>query len=420
MMSGHSVTETTSTGWFSRIGDSIKGIVVGIILILAAFPVLFINEGCAVKMRKTLDQGSKEVVHVDAATVDKGNDAKLIHLTGQATAQGELEDPQFHVKADALKLKRRVEMFQWKEESSTETKKKLGGGEESVTTYTYTKTWNEGRIDSSKFNQPGEYSNPSPTIQSQTLTAKPVTIGGFTLNNGLIGQISSFTPIHVEGKEPQATETTPKKKKGKKDKKGKKNKKDKKADSETSQPEATPSTSGLRLVNGQYYSGNDPSNPQIGDLRISFQKVADPTEVSIIAQQVGQTFEPFTGKSGASIEILEIGKHSAEAMFEKAQNNNIIRTWIVRGVGFIMMFIGFGMFFKPLSVVADVLPIAGTIVGVGTSIVAFLLSASLSLCTIAIAWIFYRPLVGIPLLIAASVGIFFLIKKMARYKKSQA
>lgn len=418
-MSENSFTETTSTGWFSRIGDSIKGIVAGVIMVIAAFPILFTNEGCAVKTRKTLDQGSKEVLHIDPSTVDTANDGKLIHLTGQATAQGVLEDPQFHVKVAALKLSRHVEMYQWKESTSTETKKKLGGSEEKVTTYTYSKVWQEGRIDSSSFNQSDQYSNPDNGIPSQTWTAKPITVGGFTLNSGLVGQITQFTPIHVEKEEAPKKDVSSNKKKEKK-KKGKK--KDKKKEMEKDNEEAAPieNASAPRLINGQYYSGQDPAHPQIGDLRISFKKVTTPTEVSIIAQQVGQTFEPFTGKSGATIEMLSLGNQSAGSMFETAQNNNKVRTWIVRVVGFMLMFIGFGMIFKPLSVVADVLPIAGTIVGVGTSIFAFLLAAPLSLCTIALAWIFYRPLIGIPLLIAAAVGIFFLIKKVASYKKQQS
>ena len=72
-MSEDSFTETVSTGWFSRIGDSIKGILFGLLLVIAAFPVLFINEGCAVKTRKTLDQGNKEFVHVDPTAIDTSN-----------------------------------------------------------------------------------------------------------------------------------------------------------------------------------------------------------------------------------------------------------------------------------------------------------------------------------------------------------
>lgn len=356
-------------------------------MIMAAFPVLFVNEGCAVKTRKTLDQGSKQIVLVDPTAIDNANEGKLLHLSGKAISQSSLEDPQFQVKTEALKLKRDVEMYQWKESQSTETNKKLGGSEEKTTTYTYDKLWEKGKIDSSSFEKPSGHSNPTPSVTPQVWTANPITVGAFTLNNGLISQINQFTPVQIEtNKNIKST---------------------------------TAGLPNLQLINGQYYSGKDPSNPQIGDLRISLLQVNNDTEVSIIAQQVAPSFEPFTGKSGSTIEMLQIGNHSAAAMFADAQKNNQIRTWVVRVVGFLLMLIGFHFLFKPFSVIADVLPIAGTIVGVGTGIVAFLLSAPLSLATIASAWIFYRPLIGIPLLIAAGVGIFFLIKKIRVYKKDQ-
>ena len=397
-MAPDTFTETTTTSWFSRIGDSIKGILVGIIMVTAAFPVLFMNEGCAVKTRKMLDQGSKECVHVEVNAAAPANDGKLVHLVGDAVSDQQLQDPLYHVQAKALKLRRQVEMYQWKEETSKETKKKLGGSEETVTTYTYSKVWQQGAIESSKFKQSAEHTNPSTAIKSETWTAKSITVGAFTLNGELTGQISNFTPILVEANttNTSSTENTPTK------------------------PGATAEKSSEpKLVNGQYYQGANPDTPQIGDLRISFQKVNSPTEVSIIAQQTGKTFEHFTGKSGATLQMLHVGNHSAAAMFEQAQNSNKIRTWVVRAVGFILMFIGFSMLFKPLSVIADILPIAGTIVGVGTGLVSFLLATPLTLCTIAMAWIFYRPMIGIPLLIAAAVGIFFLIKKLIAYKKSQ-
>ena len=293
-MSEDSFTETVSTGWFSRIGDSIKGILFGLLLVIAAFPVLFINEGCAVKTRKTLDQGNKEFVHVDPTAIDTANEGKLLHLTGKAITKSTLEDPQFQVKTEALKLKRDVEMYQWKESQSTKTKKKLGGSEEKTTTYTYDKVWEKGRIDSSNFNKSSEHSNPTPSVTPQTWTANPITVGAFTLNKGLISQINEFTPVQIEPHE-----------------------------------NIKPTTEGLpnlQLFNGQYYSGKNPSNPQIGDLRISLLKVNNATGVSIIAQQVGSSFEPFTGKSGSTIEMLHIGDHSAAAMFADAQKSNIIKT----------------------------------------------------------------------------------------------
>jgi hypothetical protein len=91
-------------------------------------------------------------------------------------------------------------------------------------------------------------------------------------------------------------------------------------------------------------------------------------------------------------------------MIREAQQSNRILTWLLRLGGFLLMFIGFTLVFKPLSVTADVLPILGSIVGAGTGLVAFLLAAALSLVTIAVAWFVYRPVLGV-ILIAVAVGL---------------
>ncbi|MBT8037685.1 MAG: TMEM43 family protein [Verrucomicrobiae bacterium] len=379
-MAEDSFTETVTTGWLSRIGSSIKGILVGIILIVIAFPVLFINEGRAVKTRKDLNQGAKECVSADAATVDSSHDGKLIHLIGTTQAEGTLTDSQFGITAkDALKLKRHVQMYQWKENTSTETKKKLGGKEEKTTRYTYEKVWAEGRIDSGKFKKSSDHSNPSTTLSSQTWTADPITAGAYTLSAGLVAKINNFSPHTVPSSPGDMADIDGRK---------------------------------VQLSNGQYYIGPNPASPAVGDLKVSFL-TAMPTEVSIIAQQAGNSFSRFKGDSGTTINMLKIGTHTAGSMFDSAQESNQTLTWILRVVGFVVMFIGFNLIFRPLSVVADVLPLAGDIVGVGTGIVAFLLAAPLSLITISVAWIFYRPLIGVPLLLLAGVGLFFLFKKIA-------
>lgn len=384
-MSEDSFTESTTTGWFSRIGGAIKGIIVGLIMVVVAFPVLFWNEGRAVKTRKDLNQGTKEFVHVEAATVDSANEGKLIHLTGTATANGELMDGDLNVKSAALVMKRTVEMYQWKESSETKTKKKLGGSEQKDVTYSYKKTWAEGRIDSSKFKKSSEYSNPSLPIKSSSWTASPISVGGFTLSDDLVGKLQKYSPLAIDEKAELPKKIADRK---------------------------------VKLKSGSIYLAKKPNDPKVGDVRISYQVVL-PAAVSIVSQQKGQSFVPFTGKSGTTINMLMDGEHSGAEMFESAQQSNKTMTWILRVVGFVVMFMGFSLIFKPLSVVADVLPIAGTVVGVGTGIVAFLLAAPLSLITISIAWIFYRPLIGIPLLLVACVGIFFLIKKVSAYKKSK-
>jgi hypothetical protein len=74
------------------------------------------------------------------------------------------------------------------------------------------------------------------------------------------------------------------------------------------------------------------------------------------------------------------------------------------------MFIGTALVFNPLKVLADVLPLAGRIVGAGTGFIAFLLSAVSATTIIALSWLWYRPLLGIALLTLALGGL-SLIKK---------
>jgi hypothetical protein len=110
--------------------------------------------------------------------------------------------------------------------------------------------------------------------------------------------------------------------------------------------------------------------------------------------------------------MLELGNASASKMFTSAEEANVVLTWGMRVGGFLLMLIGLSMVFRPLAVVADVVPIIGDLVGMGTGLVAFAIAAPLSLLTIAIAWMVYRPLLGITLVVV-SVGLFFGLRSMA-------
>ena len=75
------------------------------------------------------------------------------------------------------------------------------------------------------------------------------------------------------------------------------------------------------------------------------------------------------------------------------------------------------MVFAPLKVLADVIPLLGSIVGAGTGLVAGLLGTAWSMVIIAIAWIRFRPVLGACLLGAALVLVILLFVK-GRMKKS--
>src|SRR3954468_1504417 len=138
-----SFTETTSESWFSRIGNSIKSFLFGLVLIPAAIVLLSWSEGRSVTTAKSLKEAAGAVVPVDSTAVAPANEGKLIHVSGDATTGDVVSDPTFGISARALRLSRNVEMYQWKEKTSTTSHKKLGGGKETETTYSYEKGWSD-------------------------------------------------------------------------------------------------------------------------------------------------------------------------------------------------------------------------------------------------------------------------------------
>lgn len=375
-----SYSTSSHESWFTRIKNAIVGVLIGIIMFIASFPVLFWNEGRAVRTAQSFAEGSKSVISVNADKVDSSNEKKLIHLTGLAATKETLTDSIFKVsEKNAIKLIRHVEMYQWKEHKKSETRKQTGGSKKTVTTYTYDKAWSDDLINSSNFNQSQGHQNPSLMPYSgEEKHAKDVTLGAFTLSTSLIDKITSTSPVQL------SADTLPAELKNK-----------------------------LEISSNYYYLGDNPSSPQIGDTRISFE-VVKPVKVSIISRQIGNTFEPYQTKAGDVIERLETGEFSADSMFKHAQEENYVWTWILRVVGFILMLIGLNLIFAPFAVFADVIPFIGSLIGGGIFLSSLFVSLILSSITISIAWIVYRPLIGILLIIAGCVtgfAVMMLIKK---------
>lgn len=384
-MSEDSFTEVTHESWFSRIGGAIKGILVGLILFIVAFPLLFWNEGRTVHRYKSLKEGGGAVVSVTSNSVNADNAGKLIHVTGKADTETILTDPIFEVSVNALKLNRTVEMYQWQQTTESRTEKETGGGTKTVKTYRYNKIWSDHKINSENFKRPSGHQNPGSIPYKQLRqTADKITLEAFVLPSSLVRKIQNFTPLPIASETPLPEEL---------------------------HGQAT-------IYNDVFYMGEDPASPSIGDVRVAFE-VIKPFQVSIIAKQVDNTFRPYQTEVGGNIELLQPGIHSADAMIKKAQESNIIMAWIFRLTGFILMLVGLIMILRPLSVLADVLPILGDIVGAGTGVISFLLATILSLITIGIAWVFYRPILGIALIVVA-VGLTFGVKGKLKSAKVKA
>lgn len=390
-MSGDSFSEISNESWFSRIGNSFKGILVGLLLFVIAFPLLWWNEGRAVQTAQSIAEGGKNVVSVTADKVDPANDQKLIHFSGKADTKDVLKDSTFNLELpETIRLARSVEMYQWEEEKKTKTQKRVGGSSQTKVYYEYQKTWSSTLIDSSSFNEAEEHKNPATMpYRSESWSAKDVTVGAFKLSSDLVNQISGAVPFEIT-KElfDQMPEDIKKQFQ----------------------------ISGEYLYSSVAGSTGSANQPQIGDVRVKYS-VVKPAEVSIIGEQTGDSLRPFQTKAGDPLLRLQTGNVSAKEMFAQMDAENNMMTWILRLVGVLIMGVGIYMVFAPLVVLADVLPILGNILSYGVGIIAGILALSLSLITIAIAWLFYRPVLGISLLVVAGLimgSIFFLSKKKTK------
>jgi hypothetical protein len=366
-------TEVTSQGWFSRITESIKGVLVGLLLFLLSFGVLWWNEGRAVSAAKSLDEGAASIVSVSPEKIDAVNEGKLVHVTGVARTEDVLKDPDFGVSQKAITLSRQVEMYQWVENTKTEKKKKLGGGEETKTVYRYQKQWASQRVDSSEFRKPKGHGNPPLPYDNYTKRAQTVTLGSFSLAESAVKKIGGEALLNLDA---TALETV------------------------------TPSVRGHTEVrDGAFYvhAASRTGSPQLGDVRVRF-KVAIASEISIAARQAGNALRPWPSKQGELIELVEMGRRTPEAMFHSAKQSAATLTWILRLGGFLMMAFGVGLVFRPLAVVADAVPFFGELLRVGTFFISLAISLPLSLLTIGLAWVTARPLIGI-LFLAAVVGM---------------
>ena len=366
-MAPETYTEVTKRSWGSRLVGSFKGILVGIVLLGIGAWLLFWNEGRAVRRARALTEGAGAVVSVAAGAVDPAHEGKLVHLSGMAETFDVLRDDTFGVKVNAIHLSREVEMYQWRESSTSKTEKKLGGGTETTTSYSYEKAWSSSLSDSRNFKVPEGHENPGAMpYKAAKSSASEVTVGAFRLSPGLIGSMNRFEPLAIETLEGLPSDLRWK----------------------------------ARLAEGGVYIGRSPSSPEVGDIRVKFE-VVRPTTVSIVARQAGSRLESYTTSNGGSIRLLHHGAVPADAMFVAAQKANKVTAWAFRVLGFLLLAFGLKRIFRPLSVLADVVPAIGNVMEASTGFVAYLLAAFLWLIIVAIAWLYHRPVLAVTLLVVA-------------------
>ncbi|MBR1538083.1 MAG: hypothetical protein IJ636_01100 [Bacteroidales bacterium] len=386
--------ETTRQSYGSKVKNSFQGIFWGIILIIAGTIVLWWNEGRAVKASNALKDFQKNYVELsDITTVDPGFEGKAVHATGVATTADTLRDAAFGIAVNAMRIVRNVEYYQWTQNSESESKDKLGGSTETTTTYTYEPAWCSGPVNSNEFKDP-DYRGKNfvwRTVDDNEQLARNVSFGAYRLTESIVGRISGEEPAYPALTDDQKKQLL---------------------------ANVTDSTVLVTVSGDQVYIGADPATPHIGDVRITFMQVTSPKTISLLQKVVNGTFEPYIAKNGKAFSKVEMGTVSAENMIEHQKSANKVTLWLLRLLGIFLVIAGFRSLVSFISTIFAVVPFVQRIIGAGTGLVATLVGLVWSFIVIAIAWIAYRPVVAIALLVAAAVLIFLLVSRSRKKKIS--
>jgi Transmembrane protein 43 len=364
-------TETSTQGYGSRIGGSLIAALIGLILVPVAVVLLYWNEGRAVDAIRALNRGAAAIVEVNASVVDPGSNGKLVHVSGMLQPGTPAKDPVFGVTGDGLvRLSRSVEMYQWEEESSTKSQQNLGGSKTTEKTYTYKREWSAQPLNSSNFKVPGGHQNPPMQQHAAAFDGTGVKIGAWQVDPSVLNKVTEFTPLHVQSAPP----------------------------------------AGYQVSGDGFYQGQDPGQPAIGDVRVTFSAVPAQT-VSVAAGQASGVLTAFRDANGYTIALAEPGVVSAAVLFHDEKKSEGTLTWILRAVGFVVMLIGFVCMTRPLTMLFAVVPFLESLVGAGAFLVALTLAIPVTLLTIAIAWIVHRPLIG-GLLLVGAIAAWYLLRQL--------
>ncbi|KAL5479125.1 hypothetical protein EMCRGX_G022607 [Ephydatia muelleri] len=310
--------------------------------------------GCTLLFWNELLVETRSICHEldDIGHVVESLNGKLVSVSGPLTVPEPVIDPQFG-------------------ETRTREFKERDGTIRKETEYSYTNAWKSDLVSSAQFDDL-RHTNPREfPVKAETFSAHIVRLGAFLLSQDVLQKITNWRSVVL---------TTP------------------------TQP------SDYKLYNNMFYLG-DPLKPKVGDVRVSFD-YAGSGDVSVVGgQRSGAVLGHFPIK-GESFLAVYVERLTMEEVFAKEHAHNSNITWILRAVGWFVLFIGFNMMTRILVIIVDWIPLVRDLVSTATSLLCAALSFSLAVLVVGVAWFRYRPLLALVTVGVACVP--FIIARMLR------
>jgi len=346
-------------------------VIIGVLLFCGGIGVTFWNEGRTVKRSKSLEEGLTMVTTLESSprdgripvTYELAN--SLVHLTERLSVPKPANDPHFNVMVHAAKLKRVVEMYQWVETEHRREVTSENGDTVTEYSYDYTQEWRTSLINSVGFSSPGHKNPDNFPLNGHTFEAEEVFVGPFSLGPSMLSKVDWYSSYDL------------------------------------SRIHAHLLPMGSKRYENWIFFGSTPSRPMIGDWRVSFQVAGsgDPINaetVSVVGKQThshdGTTsLDAYETSNGDLIDFVYQGAKTKEQMFSSERKSNMFYSWLMRGAGWLLMFIGVLSISDLATSIFAGIPLLRDVVAMTSITFSLVVSGTGSLVVIAVGWCVYRP-----------------------------
>ena len=378
------IEDIVRVGFGQRIADSFKGVLLGILLVIGSFCLLWWNEGDILAEHEALKEMSTEVVSIDSAHPVATDNGKTVHAIGALYSKEYLKDPQFLNNMPYLKIRRKAEMYQWVETKNTTTEKRSDGSRIEHTTYSYNQDWKSEAINSNQFKEKAGHENPPMLASSQEFSVSQVTFGAYD-GHSVLSRVPASTQIAI-------------------------------AEANVQQ-DVHVGTYAAKICDGKIYFAPT-CEPSLGAVRLSYLGLKS-AYYSVVASQVSENaLGEVVAHNGKTKFLIALGSVAAdEIVHTEVEKQNLI-SWVIRGAGFLLMWLGLWSMLSPISTFLDVIPILGSLVEISIAVFTLVIAAFLTAITIALSWIGHRPIALIAVVGLIAVGFSLVVHTRNKSRSS--
>lgn len=340
---------------------------IGIGLLCAGTFVLAWNEGRAVHHAHSLDEAYENVIPLNVyEPLQPEYDGRLVHIAGPLLIDEPLTEPDYGVSIQAVKLKRRVQMFQWIEEKSGLNFNSVHDEyDRSDAEYHYFTEWRDKLVDSNSFYIRHGHHNPTTMpLKTHVYVSPLVRVGQLYLGSEIKNKFTDYAEMTSDER---------------------------------------PERRDIKLHLGIYYHCDDVWNAEVGDIRVQFYYAGHNGEpVSVIALQKDGTLVPYETSRKHQLGLVRHGILTVKQMFDAEHSDAKLETWKFRAVGLFALYASSLCLARLLAVLCLKWPrlkqvYSGDIGAASCMGLAF----SVALFVVSLSWLAHRPMIGLGLLTAS-------------------